>query len=322
MALSLKCAACDICGCFMGITPYDNQSTIGFFHRYRAFNGYRDYEQKSRLFPSGAYKVMHGGHDSLSQTSQRIYSSKDYESYKVYELRAKCFIHTRIEINAIIPINSNKSKEDAVVNKHTGLGDPTFFAGYHLIKKVDYETYLHRLITGVGIKLPSGNYYAKDKSDVRLPLLMQPGTGSVDYFLYTNYIFGYRKFGFSFNTVYKINGKNYYHERIGNSSSNYLNVFFKFAKNDFVLVPSVQMYYEYTKGLYINSDLQDGTQMNCLLAGPGFDLFYKNISFTSGVQFRAHEKTSGENLKSAGRLILGLTYNFNQKKYLLAKKEE
>ncbi|HEY1039468.1 MAG TPA: hypothetical protein VGF30_08700 [Bacteroidia bacterium] len=320
MLISMRSAACDICGCFMGITPYDNQSTVGFLHRYRVFNGYRSYEQKSKLFPTGAYKVMHTGHDSIVPTVARVYSSKDYESYKVYELRAKYFIHHRIELNAIIPFNNNKSKEDSIVYEHTGLGDPTFFAGYHLIKKVDYETFLHRLIVGGGIKIPSGNYYAKNDKNVRLPFLMQPGTGSLDYFFYSNYVFGYRKFGFSLNSMYKVNGSNYYHERIGNSISNYLNIFIKVKAGDFIFIPSAQLYYEYTKGLYVNHSLQKGTQMNCLLAGPGLDVFYKNVSLSASVQFRAYEETATNNLSSSGRIVVGLTYNFNQKKYLFGKK--
>lgn len=321
--LSLNTFACDICGCFMGITPYDNQSQVSLYHRYRVFNGYRSHEQKGVFFPAGAYKVMHGGNDSLLPVGYtKKYSTNDFESYKVFELRAKYFIHNRIELNAIIPLNSNKSKEDSIYKEHVGLGDPTFFVGYHLIKRVNYEKFQNRLIVGSGVKLPSGNYYAKDENNTRLPFLMQPGTGSVDGFFYLNYLFGYRKFGFSINSVYKVNGQNFYKERVANSTSNYLNLFFKFKVNDFIFIPAIQSYYENTKGLYINSQLQKGTAMNCLLTGPGLDLYYKNISFSTAFQFKAYEKLDGDNLNSKGRLVIGLTYNFNQRKYLLRKREE
>jgi hypothetical protein len=303
----------------MGITPYDNQSTFGLLHRYRVFNGYRMYDQKSSFFPSGAYKVMHGGTSANPATYHRAYSSRDYESYKAYELRAKYFIHHRIELNAIVPVNANKSKEDTLFLNHTGLGDPTFFAGFHVIKKVDFEKFLHRLILGGGVKVPVGNSQAKDQYGTRLPLLMQPGTGSLDYFTYANYVFGYRKFGFSLNCMYKFNGRNYYKEQVGNSTANYLNIFYKMKTGNFILIPSVQVYYEYCKGLYVNTSIQEGTGMNCLLAGPGFDLFYKNISLNLAMQFRTYEQIDQNDLKSAGRLVAGLTYNFNQKKYLLGK---
>lgn len=319
---SLNTFACDICGCFMGITPYDNQSQLSFYHRYRVFNGYKTYHQKGVLFPNGAYKEMHGGTGTSSPTTiVKNYSSKDYESYKVYELRAKYFIHHRIELNAIIPINSNKSKEDTTFYEHTGLGDPTFFVAYHAIKKVDYERFQHRLIIGSGIKIPSGNYYATDANHYRLPFLMQSGTGSTDGFFYANYVFGYKKLGFSLNSTYKINGTNYYKEHIANSSSNYLNIFYKLKFNDFIFIPSIQSYYENTNGLYINDVKQEGTSMDCLLSGPGLDIYYKNFSFSTAIQFKAYEKTNEDNLNSKGRIIFGLTYNFNQRNYLLGKRD-
>jgi hypothetical protein len=86
------------------------------------------YDQKGTFFPAGAYKVMHGSHDSILPTGfTRVYSSKDFESYKVYELRAKYFIHHRIELNAIIPINSNKSKEDSMYKPIHWFGRPNVF---------------------------------------------------------------------------------------------------------------------------------------------------------------------------------------------------
>lgn len=335
--------SCDICGCFMGITPYDNQSQIAFLHRYRVFNGYREYHQTSKFFPSGAYsqvlsptitaqspnknilpQIAHGdehhgeNNDSLLYT--KTYSSKDFESFKVYELRLKYFLHKRIELNAIIPLINNRSKEDDLYREHTGIGDPTFFAGYHLVQKVEELKFQQRLITGLGFKLPSGNYYAKDASGKRMPFLMQPGTGSIDYFAYVNYILGYKKAGLSLNSIYKINGANYYHEKIGNSYSGYLNLFLKTKIKQLVLIPSAQIYYEYTKGLYVHSKLRKGTEMNVLLIGPGIDLYYKNIGLNFAVQFRGYEKAIEGNLKSAGRLVVGLSYNFNQSKYLLKKK--
>ena len=32
--------ACDFCGSFMGITPYDNQSSITMLYRYKSYSGY------------------------------------------------------------------------------------------------------------------------------------------------------------------------------------------------------------------------------------------------------------------------------------------
>jgi len=317
--LTIQSLACDICGGFMGITPYDNQSSLCLMHRYRIYNGYRLYNQQSHFFPAGAYqKTMHGGntdgHDSILK---RAYSSKDYESYTVYELRAKYFIHRRIELNVFMPLLNTRSKTDTLRTNHTGLGDPTLFAGYHLLRPDAEASWKQRLIVGAGVKLPLGNYYAHDQYSNRIPLLLQPGTGSTDGFAYLTYVLSYQKIGLSLNSNFKLNGSNKYHERIGNSSSNFVNVFFRHTFHDWTLIPSVQGYYEYTKGLYEKGKLQEGTEMNALLIGPGLDIFYKNFSLNLGLQFNAWEHTSPDNLKNAGRMVIGLCYNFKQGKYLL-----
>lgn len=312
--------ACDICGCFMGITPYDNQSQISFLHRYRVFNGYRSYNQRPNVFTPGAYKMTHESHVTNPVDSSKTYSSHDYESYKTFELRLKFFIHKRIELNAILPYGVNKSKEDTEVNKTSGLNDPTFFVGYHLIQKVSELNFQQRLIIGTGIKFPIGNCQAKSNDGDRIPVLMQAGTGSFDYFFYTNYVMGFKKFGININAMYKFNGSNSYKEKIDNSSSCYLNLFYKIKIKNILLIPAIQTYYEYTEGLRVNGELQNNTTMNCMLVGPGIDLNYKNFGINLSYQLKALEKTSENNLQNAGRILAGVNYGFNQNKYLFHKK--
>jgi hypothetical protein len=312
--------ACDICGCFMGILPYDNQSSISFFHRYRIFNGYYSMHQKGVFIPSGVYRVMHGNHGTAPSTSVdtiKKYLSSDYEAYKVYELRGKWFIHHRIEIDAIVPFTEIKARQDTIKIKHFGLSDPTFLLGYHLIKKIYEEKIQYRLILYGGIKLPSGNYYAKDDYGNRIPLLLQPGTGSVDVMTGFTGVMGYKKIGMMMNAFYKMNGKNYYGEKIANSLTANAIMFFKFKYKNWMFVPSWQNYYEYTKGLYVDKQYVSGTLMNVWLSGIGMDVNYKNIQLNMGWQWKVYEqRTSEDQLKNKGRFYVGLTYNFNQRKYL------
>lgn len=319
LLLSSLAQACDVCGCFMGIVPYDNQSSIALMHRYRVFNGYRNYQKKSYFFPQGAYKTTHGSHTSDSVV--RNYSSKDYESFKVFELRAKYFIHQRIELNLFASINNNKSKEDSIIVNHTGVGDPTFFVGYHVLQPKPDKDFRQRLIIGGGIKLPSGNYYVRDENNKRLPFLMQPGSGSVDYFSYLSYMIGYKKLGLSTSTNFKINGTNFYKERVGNSITNFSSLFYKFNTKNWSFIPSVTSYYEFTKGLFVFDKLSPGTAMNEWMCGLGLDVFYKNIGINLGCQRTMVQHQEGNNLKSVGRLYATLTYNFNQRKYLLKAKD-
>ncbi len=334
--------ACDFCGCYMGITPYDNQSSISFLYRYKSFNGYPHTNQHNQLFPAAHQSMIYNSNttsNSSNQINQNIFgqrhgsnalptatplkTQKDYEVYTTAELRVKYFIHQRIELNAVAPLVTNYNRVNENKQTINGVGDITAFAAYHLISKVLTEKYQHRLIIGAGIKLPVGDYYQKGKDNQRIDFLLQTGTGSVDYLTYANYIFGYKKFGFNFNSNVKINGENYYHEKIGNSSTNYLNVFFKFREGkNLKLFPSIQGYYEYSKGLYINNELQPATQMNIACGGVGLDMFYKNFTLNMSFQLPVYEKKYESNLENSCKAMVGLTYSFNQMKYLLKSKKQ
>lgn len=313
--LFLLCAylhvnACDICGHYMGVTPYQNKHSISFLHRYRVFNGYRDYQTQSRFFPAAAYRTMHGGSNDTIAEEHQTHSSKDFESYKIAELRIKYFVMKRLELNAFIPFISNRAMSNKVLRKHTGLGDISLNAGFHLILPDDTSNIKHKLILGAGLKMPTGNYYAHDQFSDRLPFEMQPGSGSFDGFVYLNYVLVSNKFGASLSLNFKYNGQNQFRERLDNSTTNFLSVFYKLHYQQVMFFPSVQFNYEYTKGLYIKNQLQKNTNVNALMLGPGLDLYYRSFSINLAWQFTAFEETAKGELKSAGRLSAGINYNF------------
>ncbi|HRG00368.1 MAG TPA: transporter [Bacteroidia bacterium] len=311
LLMSLHSFACDICGNYMGITPYDNKNSISFLHRYRVFNGYRDYQSHSQFFPKSAYRVMHAD-EPIDSTVTKNYSSKDFESYKIFELRFKYFVFNRLELNVFIPLLNNKSKTDDEYTSHTGLGDISFNAGYHLITPKDKRV-RHKLILGAGIKLPSGNYYAHDEHSDRLPFEMQSGTGSCDGFAYINYVVMTKKVGASASLNYKANGYNKLHEKLCNSHNDFVSVFYKIPIKNIILYPSVQANYEYTDGLKVKDELQKNTDVNSLLLGPGLDIYYKSFSVNLAWQFTTYENVNEGSLKSAGRLSFGLNYSFGKK---------
>lgn len=296
----------------MGITPYDNRSSISFLHRYRVFNGYRDYQSQSLFFPHSAYKVNHIDAPKDSVITKN-YSSQDFESYKIFELRFKYFVLKRLELNMFLPILNNKSKTDNVYNAHTGLGDVSFNAGFHAITPKADKKVRHKLILGLGIKLPSGNFYAHDSHSDRLPFEMQPGTGSIDGFGYINYVIMTKRIGASLSANYKVNGKNMYQERLGNSHNDFASLFYKFTIKNVSLYTSVQANYERTKGLTIKNEWQKNSEVNSLLLGPGLDIYYKSFSINLAWQFTVTEKINTGSLKSAGRLSFGLNYSFGNR---------
>ena len=151
--------ACDICGCFMGITPYDNQSSIGVMHRYRSFNGYQNFNQPNHFFPKGA-GIFSGGSDSGTAGGHSHNGNPtDFEAYRTTEIRVKYFIHERVELNAFVPYVQNTTQYNANRVTLARLGDINIFAGVHVLRKIEVAGVQQRLIVGDGIKLPTGHYY-------------------------------------------------------------------------------------------------------------------------------------------------------------------
>jgi len=319
---SLPISACDLCGSFMGITPYDNQSQITLLHRYRVFNGYRNYQQTSRFLLPGAYKTMHDPSvihgDSALETKN--HSSKDYETYKVLELRGKYFLHPSWELNFIFPIQQIKTKYDEQKNTNTGISDPTLFSGYHVIKRLNGYVTKQRMIVGAGIKFPLGISDKQNAQFNRMSLLNQNGTGSVDHFYYVNYMLSRKWWGMATNCMFKINGTNHYKEKFANSYNQVFNLFAKLKIKDLKIFPAVFANYEYSRGLLVNGNLEAGTNIDLLLLGPSLDLNYKSFVVNTSYQFNVYERVSSQSLANAGRFVIGLTYNFDQNKYLLKSK--
>jgi hypothetical protein len=99
-------------------------------------------------------------------------------------------------------------------------------------------------------------------------------------------------------------------------------VFYKFRQDkDLKIFPSIQGYYEYTEGMFVNDVLQTGTTMNIANLGLGLDLFYKQFALNTSFQLPIYEQKAYGNMANACKLMIGLTFNFNQKKYLFNIKQ-
>lgn len=313
--------ACDVCGCFIGVLPYDNQSAIGIMHRYRIFNGYPS-APAGNLFPPGAYRLsnpsaLHAQHSNATP----MLSPGDFESYKTIELRAKWFIHSRVELNLILPFSENRSGVNGAREKTAGMGDPTILAGFHLVRKTGEGRFRNRLVAGLGIKLPLGNCAAVSSSGERLPVMLQTGTGSTDGMLYMAYTGGGYNFRWGTTVAGKINGVNKYHEQFSPSITSTTFIGYLFSAGSWRFLPQCTMYSEAMNGLRENEVLVEGSSMKTILLGPGLNVFYKNLSLDCNIQFPVYEEKAAYNLLNTGKIMLALNWNFNQQHYLLKSKK-
>ncbi|PWS28974.1 hypothetical protein DHW03_03830 [Pedobacter yonginense] len=306
MLMGTQAIACDICGCFMGITPYLNRNSISLLYRYRSFNGYNG--QQHSLFPKGGSFFIPSDRKN-SPITNHDGNPEDYELYRSLEVRGKYFITSRLEVNAILPYVSNSERYNGYTSTLSGIGDVNFYAGYHLVQKTESK-FKQQLIAGAGIKLATGKNDFKNNEGIRYSSLMQGGTGSTDGFVYLNYLVGVGKFGASLNTSYKVNGTNSEEESIANSTTSFLNIFYtQRIGQDVQVMPSAQFFYEYSGGEKYKGVKTGEHVMNNLMGGIGLDVFYKNVAFNAGIQKNIWEGETDHPM-SAGKVHLGITYNF------------
>ena len=298
--------ACDICGCYMGITPYYNRNSISLLYRYRSFTGYEG--QSHSLFPNGGKFFIPARNQSAPITGHAG-NPEDYELYRSLEVRGKYFINPRLELNAILPYVSNSERYNGYTSTIGGVGDINVYAGYHIFQKLE-DNFKQQLIGGIGIKVPTGKNDLKNDAGIRYGSLTQAGTGSTDGWIYLNYMVGLGKFGASLNTAYKVNGKNNREEGIANSTTSFLNIFYKQAiGKDIQVMPSAQFFYEYSGGEKYKGVKTGEHVMNNLMGGIGADIFYKNIALNLGIQKNIWEAETDHPM-SAGKAYIGMSYNF------------
>lgn len=306
--------SCDICGCFMGVSPGDRRSFVGAFYRFRSFAG--NDISGSEWFPDGSLRSMHGDHGAATS------GGNIYEVYRAVELRARYFLHPRVEVNIVLPYLMNTDFSNGVSDKINGAGDITFMAGWQMLDEKKTGAFNHRLLLGAGAKLATGNTNQQEEG-VRYPFLVQTGTGSNDALFYLNYQVGYKNWGLSLTPVYKINGTNRFDERVGNSQTIFGSLFYKwFVKDELTIMPAIHLYAEHTRGLRKKDAWITGTAMQSAMLGPGVDVYWRNLGFTCYAQGAIYEKDNGSGLNAFTRLVTGVTWFFNQQNFIISAKNE
>lgn len=306
LGLSLNTLACDICGCYMGITPYYNQNQVSVLYRYRSFNGYSG--QPHQAFPAGSDFFIPKDQNNAPLTSHKG-DPADYEIYRSLELRGKYFLNDKIELNAILPYVSNSENYNGNLHSISGLGDVNLYAGYHVWNRLNGST-KQQLVAGLGVKLPTGKISHQTAEGMRYGTLMQTGTGSTDAFIYLNYMIGIGKFGASLNASYKVNGQNKFEESVANSSTQFLNLFYRQRITEQLeIMPAAQFFYEYSAGEKYKNKRTGDHVMNNLMGGLALDVFYKQSNISLGYQRNIWEQKTDHPL-SAAKVFIGLSQYF------------
>lgn len=316
VVLPVSAFACDVCGAFIGVTPYDNQSGFGIYHRYSLFSRISTVEDQP-LVPSGAYRLQpqHSVAHVAGDTSSSLQRG-DFESHKTIELRGKWFVHNRVEVNVLAPFVMTRMRSGMGLEKMNGLGDVSCWIGFHVLKQLEADV-KQRLVLGLGVKLPTGKSDLTDEDGERYHLYMQPGLGSVDETVYIQYSLGWRKWGLAFNATAKRNGGNSFGEQIRTSTTSTANFFYMIKKENTVILPQIQLYAEECPGYTVNGIYQSGSDIGMLMSGIGCDTYFgrMGVHFTAQIPVTQihHADSPGATFRGA----VGVSWNVNQQKYLI-----
>lgn len=294
--------ACDVCGIFLGIQPNDRTSSVSLLYRYRRLEG---------TLPGALSLAKHGGHDGtpVGETHHR-------ELYMVAELRADLWLTERVAVLAALPAVNNYSAVNGVVaNDVYGIGDPLLLTRYMVAntrcKTLDERT-VHRLMIGLGGKIPLGRHDARYNEEV-VPHDQQPGSGSWDALSSVEYSVRRGRVGGSCTVIGRRNGSNSDGHRMGHGLSTTAEVFRRFdIGDDWKVLPSLGAYHELAGWDAHDGDAIEGTGSSTLFTHAGLRVWWRSWGFQGAFQYAVARQLGEQMVPNRERLVLGLTYNLNK----------
>ena len=171
--------ACDHCGIYVNMQPYDFSHHIGFSYGRSIFSG---------VIPNFNRSLgLRHGDEATIEEYQGTTVRDDFQSM---ELRARYSFNQRFFVWGRLPIVDNaRYVNDKLESKTQGFGDPMLLGGYNVINSRSSDTsgFRHRLEVGAGIKFPMGSTQAQ-YNDEYVDHDMQLGTGSYDAVFSLNYM--------------------------------------------------------------------------------------------------------------------------------------
>jgi hypothetical protein len=285
--------ACDVCGCslggnYFGILPLYNKNFVGLRWSQAKFHSY--------IAPT-----------------QYLTAQQSDDTYSKVELWGRYYLTKRIQLFAFIPYAYNDMNGTDQVVSAKGLGDVNIMANYVIINtgasKSDFK---HMLITGGGIKLPTGKFNLTDKGKI-INRNFQMGTGSVDFNINAVYTLRYKKTGINLETGYKINTRNHDDYLFGNQYRASAQLFIWQKVGSFSFLPHGGVNYEQAAMHKDAQIIQVNTGGSALLGAGGMDIYFNR--FTLGVNFQQpitqhYNSDATADITSKGRWTTSLTYNF------------
>lgn len=227
-------------------------------------------------------------------------------------------ITNRLNLSLVIPV-INKSEQVVVNNiptngSTTSPGDISTMAQYLFVDKG-----LFQIVSGIGIKLPTGPTKLKDSNDqFILQPSLQPGTGSFDYIFLSRiqYSFSFRRslsvgqtFTFQLTTA-SSNFANHESYEFGNEFQSFTTISDQFALGNLVNTPSLTL----RVNIIANNQIEGFTDPNSggfwLYVSPSWAVqITPSISTFIQADIPVYRNLNGFQIITSYKIIGGITYN-------------
>lgn len=261
--------ACDVCGCsasnqYLGLLPRADLNFVGFQYQYSSFRS---------------------DHPSLFAGKPNEHSN---DRYSTYQLWGRYVVRRRLQLFAFVPYRYNVQRQDSLRLINSGIGDVSVLANAVVLRDNDGDhKWEQQLLAGGGVKAPTGTYSGITAMDKQGLPNMQPGTGSWDFIVNTNYTVRKRSFGFNFDAAYSLTTANRESYKYGNRLNAGLLIFYAVKGKKLNFLPQAGLRYEYALHDYDNYSrkwLNEQSGGYMCFATAGLQAYYKKW----GVKYSLH----------------------------------
>lgn len=299
--------ACDVCGCYFGLMPFERYHRTDIMWRYSRFNGYRNIPlpnagpQPHQLFKTQHDPIFHQGPNSAPPA----YSDRDNEVFHTLEVRSSWFVTSRLNIAAVLPYKSTISTIEDNRRHYQGLGDVQVVPVWFPIWK-DKPDWGIRLGLQAGIKLPTGHYRTDDPQGQSL---LQNGTGAWDFTPGAHIWLRWRKWGMASVITHRRSTTNSQAVQLQATTNAQALCFRRLQMGREVqLMPTAGLYYENFDGVEYQGYWLRGTGGQLLSTVVGADAYWKTWVLSMQWQNPVAQDLLGTQLGNAGRLQVGLGF--------------
>jgi hypothetical protein len=288
MMLPVFSYACDACGNastggYIGILPQYSRHFVGIRYQYRPFS-------------------------SSSVTSP---GSRNNEYYNTWNLWGRMSPHKRVQIYVNVPIHYFLQTDGGVKRELIGPGDIWALAQYQVLRTPDSSKKKMRqsLFMGGGVKLPTGRYNIYD-SNGYYDRNLQPGTGSWDFIVTTQYTMRWKGWGMNTEINARISTMNPDNYLYGHKlNANIKGFYWGNAKKISYLFTTGVIYDFGSKDVYLHQNVLNSGG-NMVSASASADVYFKRWSIGAELKLPVYTQMSQGLLNPGPQLMSQLMFMF------------